>query len=177
MKKRLYCIPGVLISFLMTLSPSFRVSNYILRLFNSGVSTKVTVHSGVRFVLPTRMKIGEGTTINSGALTDSRCWIEIGKNSMVGRGAKLFTLGHDLDDPTFRSVGSKITIGDNAVIFPYVLVMPGVTIGNNSVVLPGSVVTKDTLENGIYGGTPAKFMRYRDCTPNFSHNYNVFFGV
>ncbi|RTR35964.1 acyltransferase [Shewanella canadensis] len=177
MKKRFYCLPGVLVSFMMSLSPSFRFSNFILRMFNSEVEKNITIHSAVRFILPTRMKIGEGTTINAGSLIDSRCHVEIGKNCMIGRGSKLFSLGHDLDDDFFKSVGSKITLGDGVVVFPYVLIMPGVIIDDNAVILPGSVVTKSVPRNCVYGGVPAKFIRRRECNPSFSHNYNVYFGV
>jgi len=39
--------------------------------------------------------------------------------------------------------------------------MPGVIIGNNSVVGANSVVTKNIPENAIYGGIPAKLIRYK----------------
>ena len=177
LKSRFYCIPGLLISFIMSLSPSFRFSNLVLRFFNSGVDKNIMIHSGVRFILPTRMKIGKGTTINSGCLIDSRCGIEIGKNCMIGRGSKLFTLGHDLDDDFFGSVGENILLRDGVIVFPYVLIMPGVEIEKNSVILPGSVVTKNVPKNCVYGGVPATFIRKRNCSPKYSHNYNIFFGV
>ncbi|MBO2661848.1 MULTISPECIES: acyltransferase [Shewanella] len=175
-KKRLYCVPGLILSCMLSITPSFRLSTYILSLFNRNVSRSAKLHSGIRFVIPTRISIGEGSTINGGAFIDARCGIAIGNNTMVGRGVKIFTLGHDIHDPEFKSVGAKVTIGNNVVIFPYVIIMPGVSIGNNVVVYPGSVVTKNIEDNNVVAGVPAKYIKMRE-NMNYTLNYNSFFGV
>lgn len=175
-KKRLYCIPGLILSFVMSITPSFRLASYILSLFNKNVSRSATIHSGVRFVIPTRISIGNGSTINGGSFIDARCGINIGDNTMVGRGVKIFTLGHDAESPDFKSVGKKVIIGNNVVIFPYVIIMPGVSIGNNVVIYPGSVVTKSIEDNSVVAGVPAKYVKMR-ASMNYTLNYNTFFGV
>lgn len=174
--QRYYCIPGFILSIILTISPSFRLSRILLRLFNPRISRGVTIHSMVRFVIPTRLIIGCGTTINSDAFIDARCGIEIGNNTMVGRGVKIFTLGHDIQHPDFKSVGGKVIIGDNVVIFPYAIIMPGVTIGNNAVIYPGSVVTKNVEDNNVVAGVPAKYIKMRESM-YYTLNYNTFFGV
>ena len=158
------------------MTPSFRLSSCILFLFNRKVSMRSTIHSGVRFVIPTRISIGKGSTINGGAFIDARCGIEIGDNTMIGRGVKIFTLGHDINDPDFKSVGGKVKIGNNVVVFPYAIIMPGVTIGNNAVIYPGSVVTKNVEDNNVVAGVPAKYIKMRESM-YYTLNYNTFFGV
>ena len=49
-------------------------------------------------------------------------------------------------------VGSHVSIGTNATILP-VVICDGAVIG------AGSVVTKDILKPGIYGGNPARLLR------------------
>ncbi len=176
MKNRLYCIPGYLLSKLLSISPSFTLSAVILKIFNPNVSKDISVHSGVRFIIPTRLSIGSGTTLNGESIIDSRCGINIGCNTMIGRGVKLFTLGHDIDDPNFKSVGGPINIGSHVVIFPYSIIMPGISIGDNAVIYPGSIVTNDVPSNSVVGGTPAKFIKSR-AAMNYQLSYKIYFGV
>jgi acetyltransferase-like isoleucine patch superfamily enzyme len=49
-------------------------------------------------------------------------------------------------------IGDHVSIGSNATILP-------VTICDHVVIGAGSVVTKDIVEPGIYGGNPARLMR------------------
>ncbi len=56
---------------------------------------------------------------------------------------------------------SVIIIGDNVWIGFNCFILPGVTSGNNSVVVANSVVTKNIPDNAIFGGIPAKLIRYK----------------
>ena len=86
LKNRLYCVPGYFLSKFLSLIPSFRLSALIINAFNPEVSLDSKIHSNVRFVIPTRISIGDGSTINGGAFIDARCGIAIGSNTMIGRG-------------------------------------------------------------------------------------------
>ncbi|MAR89403.1 MAG: transferase [Pseudomonadales bacterium] len=174
---RLYCFWGFIFSAILSTCPSFRVSRLILCIPGNRIEKGVTVHSRVRFIIPTRLEIGSNSTINANSLIDSRQGIKIGSNTMIGRGVKIFTLGHNVDDEHFGSSGGKVIIGNNVVIFPYSLIMPGVLIEDNAVIYPGSVVTRNVKENEIVGGNPAKFIRLRQCKPKYSLEYNMYFGV
>lgn len=52
-------------------------------------------------------------------------------------------------------IENDVWIGHGAIV------MPGVTIGTGAIIAAGSVVTKDVAPYAIYGGNPAKFIRYR----------------
>ena len=99
--------------------------------------------------------IGARTKIQSHSFICSK--VTIGDDCFIGHGVMfvndLFLNGgpakgnQDLWSPT--SIGSRISIGNNATILP-------VTICNDVVIGAGSVVTKNINEPGVYFGNPAK---------------------
>lgn len=54
-----------------------------------------------------------------------------------------------------------VEIGNDVWIGSHVLILDGVTIGDGAVVAAGAVVTKDVEPYAIYGGVPAKLIKYR----------------
>lgn len=177
MRFRFYSAPGFILSVVLSCIPSFRLSNMILRFFGNKIGKEVTIHNGVRFVLPTRLEIGNNTTINNKVFLDTRKGIKIGNNTMIGREVQIYTLTHDIQDPYFKAIGDKVTIGDNVVIFPSAKIMPGITIGNNVVVYPGSIVTKNIDNNVIVAGIPAKEIGIRDIEIKYKLNYKMVWGT
>ncbi len=153
------------------LLPFFTVKRAYLRLTGTVIGRDSYIHTWTRFTIPGRLRIGDNCTINFGCHLDVRGVLEIGNNVMLGHNCKVYTCGHDIDDDNFRSINNKVEIGDNVVIFPNALIMPGVTIGNNAVILNGSVVTKNVAAQSIVGGNPACLIRDRRCDPKYKLNY------
>lgn len=54
------------------------------------------------------------------------------------------------------TVGKGVWSGANATI------LPGVHIGEGAIIAAGAVVNKDIEKNCLYGGVPAKLIRYLD---------------
>lgn len=177
MKFRFYSTPGFLLSVLLSILPSFRLSNVILRFLGNKIGKGATIHNGVRFVLPTRLEIGNNTTINNKAFLDARKGIKIGNNTMIGKEVHIYTLTHDVHDPYFRVNGDKVTIGDNVVVFPSAKIMPGVIIGDNAVVYPGSIVTRNVDSNTIVAGVPARKIGIRNIEIKYKLDYKMFWGT
>ena len=65
-----------------------------------------------------------------------------------------------LDGSKGKSKGDVI-IGNDVWIGDSVIILSGVTIGDGAVIGAGSVVTKNVPDFAIYGGAPAKFIKYR----------------
>ena len=97
----------------------------------------------------------------------SEPWIlRFGKDIYITDGVKFIT--HDGGTLLFRdieptleitkpiSLGSKVYIGNNAII------LPGVTIGDYVVVGAGSVVTKDVPPHSVVAGVPARVIESTD---------------
>lgn len=157
------------------LLPFFAVKKTYLKLTGVVIGKDSYIHTWVRFTIPKRLKIGDNCTINFGCHLDVRGDLEIGNNVMIGHNCKIYTCGHDIDDDNFGTITGKVIIGDNVVIFPNALIMPGITIGNNAIVLNGSVVTKDIAAGSVVGGNPARLIRQRNCDPQYQLNYKYWF--
>ncbi|MCV5360328.1 acyltransferase, partial [Escherichia coli] len=72
------------------------------------------------------LSIGKHSTINYGCFLDNRGGLDIGDNVNISHCVKIYTMGHDLDDPFAKLVKGRVQIGSNSWVFPNVLIMPGV---------------------------------------------------
>lgn len=159
------------------LLPGFALRAAVLRLLGFRVGQNVALHSWLRFFEARRnIAIGSNVTINPGCYFDNRLPIAIGNNVNISHDVKIYTLGHDVDDPMCKAVGAPVTIHDDVWIFPNVLVMPGVSIGRGAVVYPGSVVTRDIGELEIVGGNPARKIRMRNADIRYCIDYRIWFA-
>jgi acetyltransferase-like isoleucine patch superfamily enzyme len=106
--------------------------------------------------------IGRNTIINRDCLFDNRALIKIGENVSISRNVQIYTGGHNVKSEFFELTLSDVNIGDYAVIFSRVTILPGVKIGKGAVVYPGSVVVKDVYDLEIVGGNPASKIGMRN---------------
>lgn len=67
----------------------------------------------------------------------------------------------------------SIIIGNDVWIGANVIIMGGVTIGEGAIIATGAVVTKDIEPYGIYGGVPAKIIRYRFNSDEIKYLLNL----
>jgi carbonic anhydrase/acetyltransferase-like protein (isoleucine patch superfamily) len=105
-----------------------------------------------------RIRLGKRALIN-GAMIHAKAAIEIGDDSMVGFGSRIFDADlHPLDVNTPERI-EPIRIGERVWIGSDVTVTRGVTIGDDAVVGARSVVTRDIPPRSLAVGTPAKVVR------------------
>jgi maltose O-acetyltransferase len=123
------------------------------------------------------IQCGKNTVVNFGCYLDNRRKIIIGNNVGIAHDTKIYTLGHDLDDPEFRTKGKSVIINDNVFIFSNVLIMPGVTIGEGSIILAGSVVIRNVPAYEVWGGNPAQKIKIRNKKIIYRNNYNYWFAL
>lgn len=64
----------------------------------------------------------------------------------------------------YKSKKHSVIIGNDVWIGAQSIIMRGVTIGDGAVIAGGSVVTKDVPPYAIYGGVPAKLIKFRFST-------------
>ncbi len=154
------------------LFPFFVLKNTLLRLTGISIGSRSVIHSPVRFLGMGSISIGSNSVIGSRCYLDNRVSIGIGNNVSIAHGTKIYTLGHDVDDPYFAVTRGRVEIADYVCIFSNVLIMPGVKLGKGSVVFPGSVVTKDVDDYAVVGGNPARFIRYRSKDLRYKIEYD-----
>lgn len=97
-----------------------------------------------------------GSNLKIGKASHSMNWVSTSPVFNKNRNCLNKKFSNFSFDP-FRTtvIGSDVWFGDN------ILVKSGVSIGNGAVVGMGSVVTKDIPSFQIWGGNPAKFIKYR----------------
>ena len=64
-------------------------------------------------------------------------------------------------DKNYFEETKNIKIGNDVWIGANVVIIDGVTIGDGAIIAAGAVVTQDIPNYAIYGGVPAKLIRYR----------------
>lgn len=93
--------------------------------------------------------------------------VEIGKYVMMAPEVAIYSRNHkhDLLGVPMINQGcedyKKVIIEDDVWIGRRVIILPGVKIAKGCILAAGAVVTKDTVEYGIYGGVPAKLIGSR----------------
>ena len=115
-----------------------------------------------------RVRIGEGTFLNIGAMVAAHELVEIGDHTMLANGCFVSDGSHRYDDPhrpvTWQGFTSKgpTRIGSNCWLGAHVVVTSGVTIGDRCVIGANSVVTKDVPPGTIAAGSPARVIKEID---------------
>ena len=166
------------LNFTYSLVPGSYLSRFYLLLFLIKVAKGSMINRGVRFFNVGKIYIGRNSVVNFGCYLDNRRGIYIGDNVGIAHNTRIYTLGHDIEDPYFKTKGAPVCIRDNAFIFSNSLIMPGVTIGEGAVVLAGSVVTKDVDPYTVVGGNPAKIVRSRaNHDIRYTQKYNYLFAL
>jgi maltose O-acetyltransferase len=131
----------------------------------------------VRFFHIGNIECGKNTVINFGCYLDNRRKIIIGNNVGIAHNTKIYTLGHDINDPQLKIKGKNVIIKDNVFIFSNVLIMPGVTIGEGAIILAGSVVINNVEPFTVVGGNPAEFIKTRSGNIEYKIDYNYWFAL
>jgi putative colanic acid biosynthesis acetyltransferase WcaF len=159
-----------------------RIPSYFLRkifyryMYGMKIGKNSHLQMGIRVYAPWKIKIGSNCSIGHGCLLDGRRGIHIGNNVDLAGYVRIFTLGHDLDDPNYKSIGAPVVVKDHASLFTGVYVLPGRVVEEGTAVALASVVTKDTSPWSIYAGNPAKKIRERKIQNlTYLHNYKRYF--
>ncbi|WP_236895957.1 acyltransferase [Clostridium beijerinckii] len=108
--------------------------------------------------------IGENTFFNTNNKVVSLEKISIGSDCLFGPNIGIFDHDHryDISDKPIISQGyntKEINIGNNIWIGCNATITRGVNICDKVIVAANSVVTKNIVNKGVYGGVPAKLIK------------------
>lgn len=143
----------------------------LLKMYSKSVGKNLNFHYGVIFhgtnktIFGNDIDIGNGSILSMGGV---ECMI--GNNVMMGADVKLITIEHGYKDKAIpmqlqKSTYAPIVIENDVWLGDGVKVISGskpLKISKGIIVSAGSIVTKNLdIENGIYVGSPARFLKSR----------------
>jgi sugar O-acyltransferase (sialic acid O-acetyltransferase NeuD family) len=107
------------------------------------------------------ISIGENSFVNAGSIcTADVC---IGNHSIIN---KLVSIGHDVSVGDFVTIAPQVMVGgtvelqDGVELGAGTKIKQGLTVGSGTSTGMGAVIAKETVNNGLYLGVPAK--RYKE---------------
>jgi len=138
-----------------------KIRKVILRLAGLTLGKDITLFCSTHFG-SSKCTIGDRSFISYNCYIDGSDWVRIGTKVHIGPGTQILTSGHEIGAPEQRAASvttSPVIIKDGSWIGASCVVLPGVTIASGCVIAAGSLLSKDTLPNGLYMGVPAKRVR------------------
>jgi acetyltransferase-like isoleucine patch superfamily enzyme len=108
---------------------------------------------------------GDNCSINPFCVIYGHGGLKVGNNVRLAAHTTIIPANHlfELNDDIMLHTGLSrrgINIGNNVWIGSGVRILDGVEICDNTIVGAGAVVTKSIKEPGVYGGVPAKLIKY-----------------
>ena len=150
--------------------PRYRLFIYfkkvLLLVMGAKVGNGVVIYPGVWITPGRNLVIKDNVDLAKDVLITTTGGVEIGERTLIGYRTQILSSNHTIPpigDP-FPISGDKhasIIIGKYVWIGANCIITSGVSIGDGAVIAGGSVVTKNVVQNGIYGGVPAKLIRMR----------------
>jgi putative colanic acid biosynthesis acetyltransferase WcaF len=154
-----YCVNALL--FNSWLWPESRLKCAVLRLFGARIGRGVVIKPRVNIKYPWNLQFGDYVWIGEGVWIDSLAEVRIESNVCISQEAFLLTGNHNYKDPAFGLIVQGIHIEEGAWIGARAIVCPGVRVRRNTVLTAGSMLSDDSVEDGIYRGNPAERVRER----------------
>lgn len=115
-----------------------------------------------------QINIGDNVCVNTNTHIDASDGgrITIGNNVLIAQNVVIRASNHDFKNTLIPMnlqghVGGEIIIEDDVWIGANVVITSNVKIMSHSIIAAGAVVTKDVPSYSIYGGVPARLLKYR----------------
>lgn len=140
----------------------------ILKKFFRKCGNNIVIWPGVIIKYPDKIEIGENVSIANNCIIQGGGGIRIGDNTMVGPGAKIWSVNHLFKDQN-RTIntqgyeGLPVFIGNDCWIGTNSFIKPGSILPDGCVLLPGTILGKMKIpEYSVITGNPAKVLGPRN---------------
>lgn len=158
-----YLLIEILRNYNYNMLSRLRVKLY--RVLGASIGNDVKIKSGVIIEFPEKLIIGNSTSIQHNCYISAYGKIIIGSNVSIAHSVSILSSTHEYEgDVIIRETPLKllnVNIQDNVWIGMKSSIV-GVTICSGSVVGANSYVNRDTTENEVVGGSPARHIKYRE---------------
>jgi acetyltransferase-like isoleucine patch superfamily enzyme len=177
--KAFQCGRFVIIEEDVVIGENVRVGNFVRIMSGTRIGDDVELMDYVKLMPGT--KIGNGCKLDDYVNTSG--YVEIGNNvrikrcTMIGQAVKTeddVWIGSHVTTTRIkypRAISEElekeewVVLKKGCVIGSAALVLAGTTVGEGAVIAAGATVTKDCEPYGIYIGSPARLVRYREAHP------------
>jgi maltose O-acetyltransferase len=155
---------GRILMKLLPLQAFPNVNTSALRMMGHFIGKGVVFYSSTEIIGLVKVKIGHNSFVGHNSLfMGGESLIEIGDNCDISSGVSLITGTHQIGKSSRRAgqgLSKDIFIGNGVWVGYGVTILGGTKVGAGSIIAAGSLVNKDVPENVIYGGVPAKLIKY-----------------
>lgn len=141
-----------------------------IRTYKIGDNVELGKHTdiGIDADIRSGVSIGDYSYVNKGTVIASGI---IGKYCSIGYNCQIGMFEHPVNyissskwiyhDTDWKEIHTPPIIGNDVWIASNVTILQGVKVGDGAIIAAGAVVTKDVQPYSIYGGVPAKLIKYR----------------
>lgn len=169
-----YALPVWLITILMNWLPDngpiIRLRGLFISIFLPGRPKKLLMGRDVTLLSINRLELGNHVYIAKGTWINAIGGIKFEDEVVLAPYVVMSSSNHGFKDGSVQRGGAHpapIFIGFGTWIAGHSVVAAGVRVGKGNIVAANSVVTKDTIDNVIIAGVPAKVIKDRMDNPSF----------
>jgi acetyltransferase-like isoleucine patch superfamily enzyme len=159
-----------------------KIRTELLRFFNVKIDKTARLAEGV-YLGSNNIVMGKGSFVNINSFLDGNAPITIEEHVRLAPYVKILTGTHDYRNSVIRvpledgTVCKSVKIKRGSWIGMNAIIMPGVTVEEGCIVAAGSIVTKDTIPNGLYVGMPAKRVKDLPVTEDLEGELTEYFNA
>ena len=140
-----------------------RFRGYLASFFFKKCGKNLRLGRNVTFYNSSKIKIGNSVYIAYGSWILGNENLEIEDDVMLGPYVVISPANHSKLDGSFSKgipESGKLVIGKGSWIGAHSTLVLGASVGKGALVAANSVLNKNTEENSLYAGVPAKFIKY-----------------
>ena len=141
---------------------------FLLRLFGAKIGKNCLVFPSTKVWAPWNLEMGDYASLGEAVFCYNVASVKLGQQATVSREAFLCAVSHDITSPIFELVTKPIVIESSAWVAARAMILLGVTVGEGAVVAAGSIVTKDVSPWTVVAGNPAKVVKVRVISTDFT---------
>ncbi len=141
---------------------SIRIRGFLASPFFRKCGKNLELGRDITILNSYRIEIGNDVYIAKGSWLNGLGGLIIENEVVIAPYVVISTMQHLFKNDSVRFGGSipgKVTIGKGTWLAAHVSVKCGINIGSGCIIGANAFVVKDTENNAIYGGVPAKFIK------------------